>query len=67
VLIGCAKDSRDNVVLMLVFSIRDAFVRVTVMNSYAVDIISIVIGWMYFLAWSISFYPQTIENFRRKR
>jgi len=37
------------------------------MNSYAIDIIAIVIGWMYFFAWSISFYPQTIENFKRKR
>ena len=49
------------------FSMSDSFVRVTVMNSYAIDIVAIVIGWMYFLAWSISFYPQTIENFRRKR
>lgn len=25
-----------------------------------------VIGWIYFVAWSISFYPQTILNYRRK-
>ena len=25
-----------------------------------------VIGWTYFFAWSISFYPQVIHNFRRK-
>lgn len=28
--------------------------------------ISITIGWIYFAAWSISFYPQMIINFRRK-
>jgi cystinosin len=30
------------------------------------DIISAVLGWTYFLAWSISFYPQVILNWRRK-
>lgn len=28
--------------------------------------LSAVFGWIYFLAWSISFYGQFIENFRRK-
>jgi cystinosin len=28
--------------------------------------LSIVFGWIYFVAWSISFYGQLIENFRRK-
>ncbi|KAI9319305.1 PQ loop repeat-domain-containing protein [Dichotomocladium elegans] len=28
--------------------------------------ISNIIGWVYFLAWSISFYPQVILNWRRK-
>jgi len=27
---------------------------------------STVIGWVYFLAWSVSFYPQVITNWRRK-
>jgi len=50
-----------------VVSLSQSFVRVTVMNSYPVEIISIVIGWIYFLAWSVSFYPQIVENIRRKR
>lgn len=25
------------------------------------------LGWSYFLAWSISFYPQVFENWRRKK
>ena len=28
--------------------------------------LSVVFGWIYFVAWSISFYGQLIENFRRK-
>ena len=28
--------------------------------------ISHVLGWIYFVAWSISFYGQVIENYRRK-
>ncbi|KAL6705870.1 hypothetical protein ACN47E_006330 [Coniothyrium glycines] len=28
--------------------------------------ISRVLGWAYFLCWSASFYPQPIENYRRK-
>ncbi|CBX94499.1 hypothetical protein IAQ61_009658 [Plenodomus lingam] len=28
--------------------------------------ISRVLGWAYFLSWSASFYPQPIENYRRK-
>jgi len=30
------------------------------------DIVSSVIGWVYFAAWTISFYPQIWLNFRRK-
>ncbi|KAI9333313.1 PQ loop repeat-domain-containing protein [Obelidium mucronatum] len=30
------------------------------------DVISEVLGWLYFLAWSISFYPQVILNAQRK-
>lgn len=26
-----------------------------------------VIGWIYFFAWSFSFYGQIYENFKRKR
>lgn len=31
-------------------------------KSKALHIISIIVGWMYFAAWSISFYPQVIRN-----
>lgn len=42
------------------------FIRITVEHSYALNVFSMVIGWLYFLAWSISFYPQMYENWRRK-
>lgn len=28
--------------------------------------LSSVIGWIYFVAWSVSFYPQVILNYQRK-
>ncbi|XP_034767634.2 cystinosin-like [Acipenser ruthenus] len=43
-----------------------ARIRFLVVRSSAVEIVNQVIGWIYFLAWSISFYPQVVENWRRK-
>jgi len=45
---------------------RSAFVRVVVMKSHTLELISTIIGWVYFAAWSVSFYPQIVDNFRRK-
>nr|CAG8510628.1 15446_t:CDS:2 [Entrophospora candida] len=36
-------------------------------NNNIGEIVSNVIGWTYFLAWSISFYPQAILNWKRQR
>ena len=36
------------------------------MHSHAVTEINSVIGWIYFLAWSLSFYPQIYYNWTRK-
>ncbi|XP_040896045.1 cystinosin isoform X2 [Toxotes jaculatrix] len=41
-------------------------IRFMVIHSNVVSVISQVIGWIYFLAWSVSFYPQVWENWRRK-
>ncbi|KAJ9562523.1 hypothetical protein OSB04_007683 [Centaurea solstitialis] len=35
-------------------------------NSSELEVLSTVLGWIAFCAWSISFYPQVILNFRRK-
>lgn len=44
----------------------EAFVRVTVIESHVIYTCTIIVGWMYFFAWSLSFYPQMFLNFRRK-
>lgn len=41
-------------------------IRFLVVRSNVLSVINQVIGWMYFLAWSVSFYPQAFENWRRK-
>ncbi|XP_014667070.1 PREDICTED: cystinosin-like isoform X2 [Priapulus caudatus] len=47
-------------------SLENAFIRITVVHNNALVTLSAVIGWIYFAAWSVSFYPQIVENFRRK-
>ncbi|XP_057374096.1 cystinosin-like [Daphnia carinata] len=44
----------------------EAYVRVTIIHSDEVFFVCIVVGWVYFVAWSVSFYPQVYENFKRK-
>ncbi|EDW28177.1 GL27354 [Drosophila persimilis] len=46
--------------------IEDVYLRVTVAVSKGLIYTSIVFGWVYFVAWSVSFYPQIWINFRRK-
>ncbi|XP_051259279.1 cystinosin [Dicentrarchus labrax] len=41
-------------------------IRFLVVHSNILSIVSEVIGWIYFLAWSVSFYPQAWENWKRK-
>jgi hypothetical protein len=42
------------------------FVRIIVANSSTIVLISFIVGWVYFVAWSVSFYPQIRINFMRK-
>ncbi|KAK5614512.1 hypothetical protein CRENBAI_020667 [Crenichthys baileyi] len=41
-------------------------IRFIVIHSSVLSVVTQVIGWIYFLAWSVSFYPQAWENWRRK-
>ncbi|CAN2387838.1 L-cystine transmembrane transporter activity [Pristimantis euphronides] len=41
-------------------------IRFLVIHSLAVEVIEQIIGWIYFVAWSVSFYPQVFENWKRK-
>uniref|UniRef100_A0A7E4VHQ4 Cystinosin homolog n=1 Tax=Panagrellus redivivus TaxID=6233 RepID=A0A7E4VHQ4_PANRE len=47
------------------FSQQDSFVRVKVVHSKVLSIFVIITGWVYFFAWSISFYPQIWLNYQR--
>uniref|UniRef100_A0A0N5A388 Cystinosin homolog n=1 Tax=Parastrongyloides trichosuri TaxID=131310 RepID=A0A0N5A388_PARTI len=44
----------------------DSFLRIRIIHSDIISIFVIITGWIYFLAWSISFYPQIYLNFKRK-
>lgn len=44
----------------------EAYVRVTIIHSEEVFYVCIAVGWIYFVAWSVSFYPQIYENFVRR-
>jgi len=47
-------------------NIGDINVDIKVVHSKLITDINAVIGWVYFVAWSISFYPQVWVNFKRK-
>jgi cystinosin len=42
------------------------FLLKKMIRSSSLETFSIVIGWIYFIAWSVSFYPQILLNYRRK-
>ena len=42
------------------------YIHFTVVHSNVLEILSTIIGWLYFIAWSISFYPQIFLNFYRR-
>ena len=42
----------------LLYRIDKAAFTVSVVHSKPLDVVSAVIGWIYFAAWTISFYPQ---------
>ena len=48
------------------YSNEFAYVRVRVGRSQFLEILSQIFGWSYFFAWSASFYPQNISNYKRK-
>lgn len=47
-------------------NIKDVFTRISVVHSSILITINAVIGWFYFVAWSVSFYPQVYINWKRK-
>lgn len=43
-----------------------AYISVNIGKNWALAVIIYIVGWMYFAAWSLSFYFQVILNYRRK-
>jgi uncharacterized protein with PQ loop repeat len=42
------------------------FLLIDVARSEVISVLVLIFGWVYFVAWSVSFYPQIILNFRRQ-
>jgi len=42
------------------------FLLIDIARSRVLNVFIQIVGWIYFVAWSISFYPQIILNFRRQ-
>ncbi|CAF1224404.1 unnamed protein product [Rotaria sp. Silwood1] len=42
------------------------FLLIDIARSNILNIFIQIVGWIYFSAWSVSFYPQIILNFRRR-
>ncbi|KAF1765142.1 hypothetical protein GCK72_005094 [Caenorhabditis remanei] len=60
--LNCTTDGETSCPLDL----HDAFARITVIRSRFLAVLIQIVGWTYFAAWSVSFYPQMYLNFKRK-
>lgn len=47
-------------------STEDAFVRLAVIIDPGLNVFGDVLGWVYTIAWDISFFPQIVHNWRRR-
>lgn len=47
-------------------NVNDIYFKVTVYRVQWLIKFSTAIGWIYFVAWSVSFYPQAYSNWKRK-
>ena len=43
------------------------FLRINIARSTKLNRLIDIVGWLYFAAWSCSFYPQIVLNIRRQR
>jgi len=46
--------------------IEKTFIRIDVVHNSALVVINAIIGWVYFVAWTVSFYPQVYLNWKSK-
>ena len=43
-----------------------SYLRFSVLHYPFLQLLSAIIGWAYFISWTVSFYPQLVQNFLRK-
>uniref|UniRef100_A0A1I7UR40 Cystinosin homolog n=1 Tax=Caenorhabditis tropicalis TaxID=1561998 RepID=A0A1I7UR40_9PELO len=60
--LNCTEDGA----LVCPLDLKEAYTRVTVIRSHWLAALIQIVGWTYFAAWSVSFYPQIYLNFKRK-
>lgn len=53
--------------LVCMISRNVSYLHVIVSKIQLLEWVSNFVGWIYFLAWSVSFYPQIYTNYKRKR
>lgn len=60
----------SNLVLYINYSasqpVSESILRLSIGRSNVINTLAQIIGWIYFFAWSISFYPQIWLNFTRQ-
>lgn len=52
-------------ILCLISPLNNIF-RLDVIHSNVIEIIISIVGWIYFVSWSLSSYPQLILNWQTK-
>ncbi|XP_026676850.1 cystinosin homolog [Diaphorina citri] len=50
----------------VLYSIKPSDIHVAVEKDFRLGLASDIIGWIYFSAWTISFYPQLYTNYKKK-
>lgn len=50
----------------ITIDVTNAYISVNIGKSQVIDVIINIVGWIYFFAWSLSFYFQVVLNYQRK-
>jgi hypothetical protein len=58
-------ENNSKIILCLITPLNNIF-RLDVIHSNVIEIIISIVGWIYFVAWSLSSYPQLILNWQTK-
>ncbi|VDO94835.1 unnamed protein product [Soboliphyme baturini] len=62
----CPEAVKGGIICVSWFRTRNPFILITVVHSRSLEIVIQACGWIYFIAWSVSFYPQIFLNWYRR-